>query len=293
MLSNALEAGRTSVRNLISVKHSLCLVLAFTMTLLTFAQPATAAEEQAPLEIINQMVQAEIKASKSRQHFSYKRVERSTRTKGHQWVEAVVETSDGRMHRLLSLDGRPLTASEKKAEDDRIASLVQHPDDFRRENQGRKDDEGRTADLLRAMPKAFLFEAAGSEGGCRRIHFKPNPAYQEQTYQDRVIHAIAGDVYVNAADSRLCKLDTHLQHPVEFGFGLLGKVSQNSSFFMSRAPVSPGQWKTSTLRIHVDGNILLLKSVSRQEDSVHSDFKEVPFGLSIRDAADMVNSLKY
>ena len=275
-------------------KRSLCFVLALTMTLLTTAQQSRTADEQAPLETINQMVQAEIKASKSREHFSYKRVERSTRTKGHLWVEAVVETSDGRMHRLLSLDGRQLTASEKKAEDDRIASLVQHPDDFRRENQSRRDDEGRTAELLKAMPKAYIFEAAGTEGSCLRIHFKPNPGYQEQTYQDRVIHAIAGDVYVTPApEYRLCKLDTHLQHPVEFGFGLLGKVSQSSSFFMSRAPVSPGQWKTGTLRIHVDGNILLLKSVSRQEDSMHSDFKEVPFNLSIRDAAEIVNTLKY
>ena len=264
------------------------------MMTLAFANPSSMAEEPAPLETINQMVQAEINASKSRQHFSYKRVERSTRTKGHLWVEAVVETSDGRMHRLLSLDGRPLTAAEKKAEDDRIASLVQHPDDFRRENQGRRDDEGRTTELLRAMPKAFLFTAAGTEAECLRIHFKPNPAYQEQTYQDRVIHAISGDVYVtNDPDHRLCKLDTHLEHPVEFGFGLLGKVSQSSSFFMSRISVAPGQWKTSILRIHVDGNILLLKSVSRQEDSVHSDFKQVPFNLTISEAANMVNTLKY
>ncbi len=268
-----------------------CVMVLLIWSLLT---PSGLAEPRTPMDWVNQMVQAEFAASKVRQHFSYKRVERSTRTKGHLWVEAVVETSDGRMHRLLSIDGRALTPAEKKLEDERIRFLVGHPDDFRHENQTHKDDETRTAELLKVLPRAFLFEAAGYEGNCMRIHFQPNPAFQEQTYQDRVIHAVGGDLYISKApEYRLCKLDTHLQHPVEFGFGLLGKVSQSSSFFMSRSEVSPGQWKTSHLAVHVDGNILLLKSVSRQEDSVHSDFRQVPFDLSISKAAELVNSLSF
>ena len=295
MLSNALKGRQGYIGNASNDREYLFrLGMTVLVALLLTGGRLLVAQGPTPLETVNLMVQAEIRASKSRQHFSYKRVERSTRTKDHLWVEAVVETPDGRMHRLMSIDGRPLTAAEKKTEDDRIASLVQHPDDFRRENQTRKDDEGRTTELLKAMPRAYLFTAAGMEGDCQRIHFTPNPAFQEQTYQDRVIHAIDGDVYImKAPEYRLCKLDTHLQHPVEFGFGLLGKVSQTSSFFMSRMQVSPGQWKTGALRVHVDGNILLLKSVSRQEDSVHSDFKEIPPDLTVREAADMVNSLTF
>ena len=243
------------------------------------------------LDVVNQMARAEVNNAKLRQHFAYKRTERSTRTKNHLWVEAVVETSSGRMHRLLSLDGRSLTAGEKKAEDDRIQYLVNHPDVFRRENQARNDDEAKTTELLNKMSKMFLFEAGGAEENCTRINFKPNPAFQEQTYQDRVIHGMAGYLLISGAPGyRLCRLDASLQHPVEFGFGLLGKVSQGSSLRMDRFPVSPGQWKTSRLILHVDGNILLLKSVSRQEDSMHSDFRQVPYDLSIPDAARMVNS---
>ena len=252
------------------------------------------AQSTNPLDIVNQMARAEVDSAKLRQHFAYKRTERSTRTKDHLWVEAVVETSSGRMHRLLSLDGRALTPREKKAEDDRIQYLVQHPDEFRKENQTRKDDEAKTTELLNKMAKMYLFSFAGSESGCTRINFVPNPQFQEQTYQDRVIHGMAGYLLVSPAPAfRLCKLDASLQHPVEFGYGLLGKVSQGSSLLMDRLQVSPGQWKTSHLVLHVDGNILLLKSVSRQEDSMHSDFKQVPYDLSIQDAAKMVNSAQF
>jgi hypothetical protein len=248
-------------------------------------------EPHTPLELVDMMAHAEVNAAHLRQHFAYMRAERSSRTKGHLWVEAVVETSAGRMHRLITIDGRQLTDSEKRAEDERIQYLVNHPDDFRRENQARKDDEARTQELLKLMPKTFLFELGGNQDGCTRVNFKPNPAYQEQSYQDRVIHAMAGYLLISSApEYRMCKLDATLQHQVEFGYGLLGKVAQGSSFSMLRLQVAPGQWKTSHLNIHVDGNILLLKSVSRQEDSVHTDFKLVPFDISVQDAAKLVNA---
>ncbi len=245
------------------------------------------------IEVVNHMVQAETAAAKDRAHFLYRRKETSTRTKGHQWEELVVEVPEGRMHRLIRVDGKPLTPTQQKAESDRLAYLAKHPDDVRRENQSRKDDETRTADLLRVLPKIYLFTVAGMQDGCTKIMFKPNPGYEEQSYQDRVLHASAGDLLIHPGDNRLCKLATHLEHPVEFGYGILGKVSQDSTFFMARAEVAPGQWKTQQLQVHIDGNILLLKSVSRQEDSLHFGFQQVSFTMSVAQAAAMLESTSY
>ena len=62
---------------------------------------------------------------------------------------------------------------------------------------------------------------------------------------------------------------------------------------MARAEVKPGQWKTQQMQVHIDGNILLLKSVSRQEDSLHFGFQEVPFNMSVAQAAAMLESTTY
>jgi hypothetical protein len=237
------------------------------------------------IEVVDRMVQAETAAMKNRQRFRYTREVRSTRTKGHLWNELVVETPEGRMHRLLSEDGKPLSAEQAKAEDDRIANLVNHPDDFRREGQGRRDDEGRLARLLHDLPRAFLFRIDGSQGDCTRITFQPNPSFEEQSYEDRVIHAMSGVLFIHTTDMRLCGIDAHLDHKVEFGFGLLGEVSDGSSFSITREEVFPGQWKTAKLRIHVNGSMLLLKSFSRDEDSSHYGFKQVADNLSVAQAA--------
>lgn len=241
-------------------------------------------------QIIRQMVQAESAAIKSRQRFLYRREVRSARTKGHLWDELVAETSQGRMHRLIAEDGKPLSDDQKKTEDTRITNLVTHPDDFRREAQSRKDDEGRMAELLTELPRAFIFKLAGTDSACTRIAFQPNPAFQEQTYQDRIIHAMSGTLLVHLPAMRLCAIDAHLDHKVEFGFGLLGEVSDGSHFSFVREEVAPAQWKTTKINIHVNGSLLFLKSFSRDEDSTHHGFQRVADQLSVAEAAAIVRS---
>jgi hypothetical protein len=255
-------------------------------------QPQTP-QSPSPLELVQRMAQAETNAVKFKKHFLYRRRERSTRTRGHLWEELVVEIPDGRMHRLIAVDGQPLTDGQKKAEEGRIVSVVQHPEELARDAQGRKDDESRTNDLLRLLPRAFLFTSAGMEDGCIRILYRPNPAYQEQSYQERVIHASAGTLLIHPGDDRLCRLDAHLEHQVEFGYGLLGRVSMGSGFTMTRDQVEPGQWKTSQLHVHVDGNILMMKSVSRQEDSEHFGFQEVPYNMTVAQSASLIRATSY
>jgi hypothetical protein len=92
---------------------------------------------------------------------------------------------------------------------------------------------------------------------------------------------------------RLCGIDAHVGHKVQFGFGLLGEVSDGSNFSIAREEVSAGQWKTTKLRIHVLGSMLLLKSFSRDEDSSHRDFKQVADQLTVAQAAALLRSYTF
>lgn len=267
--------------------------LVATVALSLFLPPCLFAQKEptpSAQEIVVQMVRTETAAYKARDKFLYLRKERSARTKGHLWEEVVVETPPGRMRRLLSVDGKLLSADEKKAEDDRITNLVNHPDQFRREEQGRKDDETRLGVLMAQLPRMYVFDEEGTQDGCVRIAFHPNPAFQEQTYQDRVLHATSGFLFIRMPEMRLCAMNAHLDHKVEFGYGLLGKVSENSKFSMVRSEVIPGEWKTTKTDIHVDGSLLLLKSYSRDEQSFHYGFKAVPPNLSLAEAASLARS---
>jgi hypothetical protein len=244
-----------------------------------FAQPQT------PVQLVTAMVQNEKHAREHRTYFRYISVERSARTGGHLWRENVVETPDGLLRRLVAEDGKPLSPDRASAEDRRIARLAADPSTLRAANADRRADEARLGRLLDILPKIFLFTPDGTQGGCMRIAYRPNPAFTPSTYDERVIHGMAGTILIRVPADRLCGIDGHLTDRVSFGFGLLGHIDQGSHFSVTRVPVTPTDWKNTHIKVQFDGRVLLFKSISREEDATHSDAQPLPSNLSLAEAA--------
>ena len=236
---------------------------------------------------VTQMAANEKTARAQQHHFTYLSEERSTRTGGHLWKEKVVETDDGVLQRLLAVDGHPLAPAQTRAEEQRIEGIVAHPEAFRRLNANHYDDEVKATQLLEMLPKAFLISPAGEENGCTRYSFRPNPAFQPSTYEERIIHVLEGTVSIKEPEDRLCKLQAKIAQPVEFGFGLLGKVNSGGHFELQRVQVDPNNWKSMHISVHIDGRILLLKSIARDQETTRTEIHLVPQHLSLVEAAKM------
>jgi hypothetical protein len=263
---------------------SLLLMMTTHATLLAQPKPEPA-QQQTPLQVVKAMVENEEQARQHRRFFRYTSVERSARTGGHLWTENVAETPDGLLRRLVVEDGKPISADRAATEDRRIAALVADPSALRAENADRRADEARMLRLLNIAPQAFLFTADGMQDDCMRIAFRPNPAFTPSTYDERIVHGLAGTVLVRMPAERLCGIQGHLVDRVSFGFGLLGHIDQGSHFSVSRVPVTPMDWKSAKIAVHVDGKILLLKSISRDEDATHSSAEPLLPNLSLAKAA--------
>ena len=114
-------------------------------------------------------------------------------------------------------------------------------------------------ELLRELPATFLFRTISSEGAYTRIAFQPNPSFKEKSYQDRVVHAMAGALLIHTPDMRLCELDAHLEHRVEFGFGILGQLSDETHLFLAREEIRgkpTSAFTISTTKFRRDGKKL-------------------------------------
>jgi hypothetical protein len=268
------------------VTKALCSMLRSSVVLLALTGPVCAWPQSA--DLISKMAANEVGARQQRAHFAYVSEERSTRTGNRLWEEKVVETTDGPLRRLIAIDGRALTAEETEAERRRIDSLVAHPDDFRSMNRAHKDDEDQATRLLQMLPKAFVLSADGEVNGCSRIRFRPNPDFQPSTYQERVAHEMEGSVSVKQPEDRLCGLEATIMHPVEFGFGVLGRIDQGGHFSLERKEFDSANWKTDRISVHVSGRILLLKSLAQSQEIVRTEIRMVPENLSLVQAAQMV-----
>jgi hypothetical protein len=206
------------------------------------------------------------------------------RTGGHVYLEKEIETIDGPVHRLISVDGHEPSPSERKQDDDRLQDLAQRPKARLAFKKDHEAEERKFADLLRVIPEAFLFEDQGNRGDTEKVTFRPNPAYKPKTYEERALHSMSGTILINLQEQRLVQLSATLTQQVNFGYGAIARLNQGGTITISRIRVAPGIWKTSSSRVDIDGRLVLFKTISKQQDEVHSDFTSVAPDTSIAQA---------
>jgi hypothetical protein len=235
------------------------------------------------------MAANEVAARQQRLHFFYVSEERSDRSGGHLWKENVVEVNDGPLRRLIAVDNKLLTTAEAEAEQRRIDYLVSHPDEFRRQNQAHKDDETRATQLMQMLSTAYILTPNGEVNGCTRFTFQPKPEFRPSSYQERVAHELAGTVSVKQPEDRLCTLEGRILHPVEFGFGILGRVNEGGHFSLARKQIDGKNWKTDRFSVHINGRVLMLKTLAQNQDAVRTAIRIVPQNLTLAEAAQLIH----
>lgn len=229
--------------------------------------------------------------------------ELADRTQGRKWMYLIetrdgkqtttkeqVDTNEGPLYRLLSIDGRPLDAGQRQQEDTRLDRLLRDPSRQLKSKQAHDEDEQKLETVMRMMPAAFLYEYDGVDGSLVRIKFRPNPNYSPATYEARVMHSLAGTILIDPKQKRLAKVRGQLIKRVEFGFGIFGSIDNGGTIEFERIEVGPSQWKTARVHIQLSGRIVFFKTISKQQDETRSDFRAVPVDLNLREANQLLSS---
>ena len=230
------------------------------------------------------MMANEDAGAQHKDHYAYISKERSDRTGGHLWTEKVVETNAGKIRFLLEEDGQPLNAEREAAERGRLAAIVADPTAFLKHEQALKNDEGHAKQMLTLLPNAFLFSEPKEEDGNLRIDYRPNPDYQPQSIEERVLHGMSGTMLVDARAMRLHEINGKLGADVSIGFGLLATIRAGSSFATTRASFGQPDWKTTELDTDINGKAIFFKAIAKKQHSEHTNFVRVPNDLSVAQA---------
>lgn len=238
--------------------------------------------------IVNTMLAHESDPAEHRNKYMYLSEERSERTGGHLWKERVVETAMGKVRLLLAEDGKALSPERTAEERTRLAEIAAHPEAFQRHEQSMKNDEEHAEQMLALLHKAFLFDAPHSEGGDLEIGFRPDPAYQPKTMEEKVLHSMSGSILVNEKTLELHRIEGKVPSDVSMGYGLLGTIHAGSSFSTEHEMEPGNEWKSSVVTTAIEGKALLFKEIGRNEHTVHSEFKELPENISVAQAVALL-----
>ncbi|HET9086475.1 MAG TPA: hypothetical protein VFN53_03020 [Acidobacteriaceae bacterium] len=204
-------------------------------------------------------------------------------------LKLVVETAEATVSRTIELNGHPLDARERAADQAKMEKVLNDPAVRAKQRKTAEHDDQQGRALTRMVAHAFLWKKVSESNGRVILHFEPNPGFQPPTFESRVFAAMTGEMEVDTAQKRLVSLSGKLIQPVEFGWGFLGKLQPGGTFRVVRTEVAPHEWEITETHVHINGHAFLIKSIDEQEDEITSHYKRVPAGLTLRHAIDMLN----
>jgi len=251
------------------------------------AQPAlTPAQAQA---LVQRALATELRTAQDADHPMRYRLRKSSPRLTS--VKEIVETRDGDVARLVSIFDKPLSPADEQAEQARLDALLNDPSRQRHRKQGEQGDLGIVLKLLRMLPNAFLYQyagaGAGSAGKVEKFAFRPNPDFSPPDFETQALTAMSGELWIDAAEERVTRLEGHLQQDTNYGWGILGKLDKGGWIVIEQADVGQGQWRIA--RFEMKMNLRLLFK-TRSFDTVEemTQYAPAPAGIDYRQAIQML-----
>jgi len=99
---------------------------------------------------------------------------------------------------------------------------------------------------------------------------------------------MSGVVLIDLDEKRLAVISATLTQQVDFGFGLIGHLRKGGTVNVNRIQIAPSVWKTSSFRIDINGRFIFFKTINKQQEETHSDFKSVASGTTILEALQQI-----
>jgi hypothetical protein len=236
-------------------------------------------------QLVQEAVNAELAANRTDDsHWRYVKLEDG----GNRSI--VVETEHGAISRHLEENGKPLTPSEIKADNERTQKFIHDPSLQQKQKRDGMHDEHDATELMNLLPRAFVWKVESETPETFVLAFRPDPGFHPPDMESRVMGEMAGTLVVDKAQHRIKTMKGKLTEDINIGFGLLAKLHQGGTFNVERRQVAPGLWEITETHVHIEGRALFFKTIGQQQDEVKSDFTLVPLGTTLEQAVGMLQT---
>ncbi|MBZ5506550.1 MAG: hypothetical protein LAO78_13915 [Acidobacteriia bacterium] len=253
--------------------------------------PLTATENPSPLppdatQYVRETIQRELDSdAHDHSHWRF-RIHRED-DKGSQDRD-VIDTKEGQIARTLLINGQPLPAEVRAADEARMKKLVEDAGERAKREKRAKDDEAKLIQMFKAIPEAFIFKYDGAEDGQVRLSFFPNPHYSAPNRELQVFRSLSGKMWIDRAAGRLSRMDGSLFEDVTFGWGLLGRLNKGGTFSVLQSHVGDSHWEITALNVKMTGHAVIFKSINVKQLQRMTDFRRVKDDLTIAEAYQML-----
>jgi hypothetical protein len=208
-------------------------------------------------------------------------------------TKAIVETRDGDVARLLSINDQPLGPADEQREQTRLDALESNPGLQQHRKQSEDSDAASAMKVLRVLPAAFVYEFIGTgtanAAPVEKFSFKPNPQFSPPDFETGVLTAMIGEIWIDPVQERVVRLAGSLRQDKEIALGL-AELDKGGWIEINQADVGGHQWRIVHLKLVMNTRILFKRKPS---DSVqeYSQFVPLPAGMTYRQAIAVLRAL--
>jgi hypothetical protein len=204
-------------------------------------------------------------------------------------VRDVIRTKEGRVDRLMTRRGEPLSESQQKKELARLKALLQtttvKPESLRQQDA----ELQRRVKMLEVFPKAFVCqELVTKPSGMLRFAFSPAKGFSPKDRETRVYRGVRGVVEIDPDRKRLVLVDGEIFRVVPFGWGIFGRLHRGGRFHLEQREVLPDAWEITDMNLDFTYTILLLSRHHYVQKLANSEFESIDPRTRLTDAVRML-----
>jgi hypothetical protein len=237
-------------------------------------------------EFVRQIIDNELQAEKN--DHSHWMLQLETRKSGTTELREVVETKDGDLDWLISVNGKPLPEDQRRERERGLERLINNPAELKKSKRETDEDQARSQRLLKMLPDALVVEYGEQRGDLVELKFKPNSHFRPPSHEAAAVHAMEGVLWIHGRQKRLVEISGQLTRPVKFGGGLLGHLDVGGHFYVKQEEVQPGCWELVVLDVDMKGKALFFKTIEVQEKMKRSMFRRVQDDLTAAQGANLI-----
>jgi hypothetical protein len=104
--------------------------------------------------------------------------------------------------------------------------------------------------------------------------FEPNPDFKPQKLAEKVVHELAGVVWIDEKAHDVARLEAYFVGDFRFGGGLIANLQKGTSFVFEQAFINNEVWLPTYEEAHVGVRVLLVKAIKVNSVTRYSDYKK-------------------
>ena len=226
---------------------------------------------------------------------SYLRYRMETVNERGDQVRDVIESKDGTVARLILKDGKPLTAEQDKAEQQRLNDMIASPAAFAKHVKNTESEKSMADKMIPLMPDAMTNTftpgqpPSGRNGGAPEIvlDYKPNPKFVPPNTEAQGLTGLQGRVWIDAKTHYVVRMEGTIFRPVNFGWGMLAHIYPGGKVVMDQTSVGDNRWIFTDFSMELSVRALMVKKLDIHSSAKTSNYQRLG-PMSYQDAIHLL-----